>query len=171
MDRGDKAISSSRKGLNVPGARCGIAQNLPNLIYRRIQAMVEIDEGVGGPKFLPQVIPRDDFTSPLQQNREHLPGLALQTQFHAILAQFSGVKVKFEDAEPDEGVVTWHFRRSVASAGAVSRNVGTCFPSENKRDAFVCGRVKMIPCLPWARTVRRSTIGMRRTHPRQQVYC
>jgi hypothetical protein len=47
--------------------------------------VVEVHEGVGGPKFLAQFLASDDVAGALEQERENLERLLLQTELPAVL--------------------------------------------------------------------------------------
>ena len=71
--------------------------------------MVEIHEGVGGPKFLAQFLARDHIAGALQQQGQHLERLLLQAKLRAVLAQFARGEVELEDSKPRDsaGVIAW----------------------------------------------------------------
>ncbi len=71
--------------------------------------MVEIDEGVGGPEFLAQIIASDHVASALQEQGEHLERLILQAELGAVLAQLAGGEVELEDAKAGDsaGAIAW----------------------------------------------------------------
>ena len=99
INRSDKAVSTAGQRFDKTRARCGIAQRLPNLVDRRIQAVVEIDKGVGRPDLLPQIVAGDHPSGIFKQRGQDLERLFLQPDSGAILAQFAGRQVDFEDAE------------------------------------------------------------------------
>jgi hypothetical protein len=71
--------------------------------------MVKVNEGVRGPESLLQFFARDYFSGALQQQRQHLKGLALQTEFYAVLAQLARAQVELEHSKPRESaLVLWH---------------------------------------------------------------
>jgi hypothetical protein len=61
--------------------------------------MVEIDECVRWPEFLPKLFPRDNLSMALQEEDQDLKRLVLQSQPHASLAQFAAAGVGLEHAE------------------------------------------------------------------------
>ena len=63
--------------------------------------MIEIDEGVCGPKGSLQFVPGNDLSRSLQQCFENLKRLLLQSDSQPVLAQFSGPKIDLEDAKAD----------------------------------------------------------------------
>jgi len=61
--------------------------------------VIEIDKSVGGPDFLLQLFPRDHLARIFQQNLKNLQGLLLKLDLDALLAQFPGAQVHFENTE------------------------------------------------------------------------
>src|SRR6267378_4322373 len=85
--RRDKAVSAAGESLDEARIGRGIAERLANLVYGGIQAVIEIDERIGGPDFLPQVVACNHASGIFQQNAEDLKGLLLQTQASAVFAE------------------------------------------------------------------------------------
>ena len=96
---GDEAVSAAGEGFDVTGAGSGISQGFAHLVNGSVEAVVEVDEGVGGPELLLQLFARDDVSGMIEEQSEHLEGLALQAQLDATLAQFSRAEVELEDSE------------------------------------------------------------------------
>ena len=61
--------------------------------------MVEIDEGVGWPEMLAQLLARDHLASVLEEQNQNACRLLAQFDDGAIATQFSTGGVQFEDAE------------------------------------------------------------------------
>ena len=61
--------------------------------------MVEIDKSVGRPDFRPKFLAGYKLSGTLQQCRQHLQGLALQTKFRAPFAQFARAGVQFKTSK------------------------------------------------------------------------
>jgi hypothetical protein len=71
--------------------------------------VVEVNERIGGPKLLLQLFARDDFAGTLQQQRQHLKRLPLQTQLHAVLAQLARAQIELEHTKPrDSALILRH---------------------------------------------------------------
>ncbi len=85
-DRRDEAISASRQRLDKSGVIGGISQRFAQLVDRRVQTVVEIDEGIGGPVLITQFFASDHFARPLQEDGEDVKGLLLKLDPHALLA-------------------------------------------------------------------------------------
>src|SRR6185295_915419 len=75
-----------------------------NLVDRFVEAVVEIDEGVGAPELLPDFVTGDRFAAPLDEQRQHLKRLCLKSDPGSAFPQFAASKVHFEDAETDAAV-------------------------------------------------------------------
>ena len=98
-NRGDEPISASRQCLNKSRVIGRISQRLPQLVDRRVQTVVEINEGIGRPVLGAKVFAIHHFTGPLQQDREDMKGLFLQLDPHALLAQLSLAHVHLKHSE------------------------------------------------------------------------
>lgn len=101
VDWADKAISSPVQGLDKPGVVGIISQRLTQLLYRGVQAQVEIDERVLRPKALPQFFPSDDLIGAFQQHDQNLKRLVRELDPYAGLAQLACLQIELEKAEPD----------------------------------------------------------------------
>ena len=52
MNFRNEAVAAAGQGFDVAGAGGGIAEGLANFVDGGVEAVVEVDEGVGGPKLL-----------------------------------------------------------------------------------------------------------------------
>src|SRR5258707_8600476 len=95
----DKAITLLRDGFDVKRLVGRVAQGRAELHDSRIHAVVEIDEGVGWPEMLAQLLARDHLPRALEQQEQNARRLFAQLDDGAIAAQFSTQGVQFEDAE------------------------------------------------------------------------
>ncbi len=88
----------------VPLARVigGISQRLPQLIDRRVEAVVKVDEGIGRPILIAQLFACDYFARSLQQNSEYVEWLFLELDPDAPLAQLPGAQVHFERSKSQD---------------------------------------------------------------------
>ena len=101
MHRRDEPVSAFRQGLDILRILRGVAERLADLINRRAQAVVEVDDRFRAPDLLLQFLPGDDFSGVAEQDGEQLERLALQLDADAALPQFTGPQVGFEHAKPD----------------------------------------------------------------------
>ena len=76
------------KGLNKPRFFGRIAQGIAQLTDCYVQAMIEIHEGIIGPKFFSQLFPRDHLAWAFDQQRQHLTRLILQLDPLALFVEF-----------------------------------------------------------------------------------
>src|SRR5579863_4403702 len=102
LDWGDEAVSAAGEGFDIAGARSGIPESFADLVYGGVEAVIEIDEGIGGPEFLADFFAGDDVAWALEEQGQDLKGLVLQAELRPVLAQLAGGQVKFEDAEADD---------------------------------------------------------------------
>ena len=120
MDRSDKAVSAAGDCLDKTRAGGGISEGLADLVDGGVQAVIEVDESVGGPELLLQLLAGDDLAGAVEQESQDLERLSLEAEPHAILAQFPGGEIELEDSEAgDSGMVGWdcHGRRASVAPG------------------------------------------------------
>jgi hypothetical protein len=79
FDRRDEAIAAARQGLDEAGIIGRVAEGVTQAVHRRIQSVVEIHEGVGGPEVLPQFVARDQIAGTRKQVGQDVERLATQT--------------------------------------------------------------------------------------------
>ena len=82
----------------------GVAEYLAKARNRIVQAMIEIDKGVGGPNLRSQLLASDYFARVLQQSDQNLKGLFLQSDLRSVSAQFTCSQVQFEHTEPSRRI-------------------------------------------------------------------
>jgi hypothetical protein len=75
-------------------------QRPAHLSDRSVQAAVEIDKRVGGPKRPPQFLPRHDLARMFEQHRQDLKRLLVKLDSAAVPVQLTGTQIGFEDSEP-----------------------------------------------------------------------
>jgi hypothetical protein len=88
-DGSDKAITLFRDGFDVERLLGRATQGLAELHDSRIQAVIEVDEGIGRPEMLAQLLARDHLPGVLQQQEQNARRLFPQLDESAIAAQFS----------------------------------------------------------------------------------
>ncbi len=78
----------------------GIDQRAAQLLYSVVDAVVELDNRVVGPKSLANFVASDDLAVGLDQDAQDLQGLVGEKQDGAvILAQFPRAQVNLKDSE------------------------------------------------------------------------
>src|SRR5215470_4689134 len=99
LQRTDKAISPAWQGFNKTGTAGVFAEGFPQPGDGVVQAVIEVDESVGGPQPVAQLIPGDDLAGLFQKNHQYLKRKALNRELDATFAQFRGAEVQFKHAE------------------------------------------------------------------------
>jgi hypothetical protein len=74
---------------------------LANLLDCCVYALVKLDESIRRPERLLQFLSRHNLTGALNQESKHLKGLFLELHPAAVLAQFTGSEIRFEQPETD----------------------------------------------------------------------
>ena len=85
----DEAIALPGDGLDIERLVGRVAQGLAELHDRSIQAVIEVDEGVGWPEVLAQLLARDHLPGVFKQQEQNARRLFAQLDESAIAAQFS----------------------------------------------------------------------------------
>ncbi len=96
----DEAVPPSGQRFDVSRCLRRVSQHLANPGDRVVQAVVEIHERIRGPQPGPDLFAGDEVAGRLQQQRQHLNGLPLQTQLHAAFAQFPRMQIELKRIEP-----------------------------------------------------------------------
>src|ERR1700730_343951 len=96
LDWRNEPVPTTMKRFNKPWIVGLVAERLAQLLYRAIQAVIEVNECVGRPKSLTQFFPVYDLSGTLQQDHQYLKGLFLQPDPQPALAQFAFPEVNFE---------------------------------------------------------------------------
>src|SRR5712692_7873593 len=78
---------------------CRIAQSVTQPLDCRVQAHVEVHEGIRRPELLLEFFSRDDLTRMLQQQRQDVKRLVLKLDLQAVLAQLARTQIELECAE------------------------------------------------------------------------
>src|SRR5579884_3405628 len=99
LDRCNETVASARLGFDETRVRGGVAQRFAQLVDSSIQAVVEIDEGIGGPEAVAEVFAGDDIARALEQDNQYLERLFLELDFAAIAKEFARADIGFEDSE------------------------------------------------------------------------
>src|SRR5262249_13788103 len=103
VDWCDEPVATARNRLDESRIVGGIAKRLAQLVYGGVQAVVVVDEGVGGPPALAQIFAAYQFPGALEQVQQKLERLAGQARaVVSVLAQLAGAAVKLVDAEAEQ---------------------------------------------------------------------
>jgi hypothetical protein len=68
----DEAIPLAPHGLNKGRTLGGVAESIPQFADRGIQSFIELDEGIGWPELLSQLVAGHQLSGVLQQDPEDL---------------------------------------------------------------------------------------------------
>jgi hypothetical protein len=80
----------ARQGLDELRILRRISQGLAQFLDGMVQAVVELDEGVGGPEPGSQVFSRDNFARTLDQCAEYFEGLRRKRDLLTVIVEFAG---------------------------------------------------------------------------------
>ena len=72
---------------------------MPQLPNRRVQPVIEVDEGVGWPQALTHGLACDHFARPLEEQYQELKRLVLQPELDPGPAELTAFEVELERAE------------------------------------------------------------------------
>ncbi len=98
--RRQKAVSAPMQRLNIARRFGGISERRTQFRHGFVEAAIEVDERVGGPKLLTQLFPGYELARTLQQQREDLERLFLEFDSDAVLAELGGTKIRLINAKP-----------------------------------------------------------------------
>jgi len=92
-------VSMAGDRFDVSRALRRISKSETQLGHCFIEAAVKINESMGWPEPLPELVSRYHLTGMVQEKAENLEGLFLKLDPNAALAKFSRPDVQFENAE------------------------------------------------------------------------
>ena len=122
-----------------------VAERGAQALDRRIQAVLEIDEGPGGPQTLAQLFARHHLARPFEHHREYLKRLILKPDADAALPQLARAQIDFEG--PNR--LTFDGRCSSGSIGTRSlpalRRVRTISPKCERRITLAVQQISASP--------------------------
>jgi hypothetical protein len=73
--RSDESVAASGQGLHEPRHIGRVPERVAQPANRGIQAVLEIDERLGRPESLPQLVARHELAGTIEKGRENLKGL------------------------------------------------------------------------------------------------
>jgi hypothetical protein len=100
----EKPVPTAGKSFNKPGIFRGIAQGVAEAFDGSIEAVIEINEGIGWPEFGAEFFAGNKFTGPGQEKRQDLERLFLQPDFGAVPAKFPDAEVSLKYPKGNEAV-------------------------------------------------------------------
>src|SRR5208283_4121068 len=95
-----KPVPPAGKCLNESRGLGRVAQHFPQSSNGIVKTVVEVHKRIDRPDLGAKVLASHEVTGALQQDLEHLQGLALQAEFHAVFAKLAGADIEFKGAEP-----------------------------------------------------------------------
>ena len=95
----DKTISAAGQSFNEAGIAGRVAQRFSDLVHRRVQAVIEVNEGVSRPELFAEFLASHDSAGAFQQNSEHCERLFLDSEACAVLAKFARDQVRLKHTE------------------------------------------------------------------------
>jgi len=75
---GQEAVAAAGDGFDEAWVVSRVAESLANLVDGFIEAVIEVDERIGGPEAPLQFLPGDDLAAVLEEHGENLKGLLLE---------------------------------------------------------------------------------------------
>jgi hypothetical protein len=112
--RSDEAVAALGDGLDVNGRVGDVAQGVAQFHHRGVKAVVEVDEGIGGPEYPAEIFAADEFAAVLEEIDKHPERLLADTDGNAVAPQLEIASINFKDTEtPDlRGILLDCQRRS-----------------------------------------------------------
>src|SRR6202007_2676832 len=78
LDLRNEAITTARDGLDKTRRLCRVAERFPEPLDSVVDAVIEIDERIGGPDLGTQLFSRHDLAGTLSEKLQNLEGLVLK---------------------------------------------------------------------------------------------
>jgi hypothetical protein len=124
-------VATARHSLYKRGILSGISQGIAQAPDRGIQAVVEVDIGIGRPEAVAQFLPSNDLAGAVQKFGEYLKRLLLQLDLGPIPAELSCVQIEFKNSEPtgrrgSVAVCAPHSRQVQHSDGSIPHIIPLC---------------------------------------------
>ena len=110
VDWPDETVSQPGQSLDPMRRLRRIAQNSADPFYRVVQAVIKIDESVGGPEFGVELLAGNYIARPFDQHSQDLKRLARKPKPNTILPQLPGSEVQLERTKAVDGGTLCRFR-------------------------------------------------------------
>src|SRR5947209_19926035 len=98
----DEAVTSTRQRFDESRLLSRFTEGLAQFLNGRVQAVIEIDKSVGGPKTFAQLFAGNYVSRAFQQNGQDLARLCLEADLVPRFVQFAGAKVQPEAIEDQD---------------------------------------------------------------------
>ena len=99
----DESVAAAGQRLDEPRHIGRVPERISQPANRGIQAVLEVDECLGRPQSLPQLLAGNELAGTIQQRLEHLKRLFGKTDPDAALPQLAGPQIQLERAKADDG--------------------------------------------------------------------
>lgn len=96
VKRHQETVAAAREGFDETGVVGRIAQGLAQLVDGLVQAVIEIDERVGGPEPITQFFASDDLAGIFKQHCQNLYRLLLNLDLDAFFTKFSRAQIQLK---------------------------------------------------------------------------
>ena len=99
FERADEAVAEAGEGLDEARLRRVVAEDGPEPLHHRVDAVLEVDRRPVRPQPLPDVLAGDDVAGPIEHQRQQLERLLLQADGIAAAAHLAQAHVDLDAAE------------------------------------------------------------------------
>lgn len=106
-DRSNEPVASAGHGFDESGIVGFFAEGTSQFSDGGVQSVVELDEGVGGPKSLTNLFSGNQFAGALEQHGEDLERLFLQPDSQSVFGQDELFKINFKPSKFNHVVLWW----------------------------------------------------------------
>jgi hypothetical protein len=96
---GDETVAAARQGFDETRVLMRIAESAAERLDRCIHAMLEIDEGVGGPEAGLQLFSGEQLAGLFEKQGENLEGTAGEMDLRTVFAQLAGTEINLVGVE------------------------------------------------------------------------
>jgi hypothetical protein len=98
-----ETIAMPRNRLYESGILSGIPKRIPQASNRCVEAILEVNEGIGTPESRPEFLSTDNLAAMLHQFKQNVVRLLLDFNLDALSAELASSGVQFKDPEPIYG--------------------------------------------------------------------
>src|ERR1700730_614138 len=116
----NEAVTATSKSFDEDGILGRVAEGISEAFHGSVEAVIEVDEGIGGPEPGSEFLAGNDLAGPLQEHGQERKGLFLKLDFVAILAELGGAQIGLEQAETNDGVRGEPLHCRLCNLGALS---------------------------------------------------
>ena len=95
----DEAVAPPRQGLDIDRLFRRFTQCVAQSFDSRIDAVIELDDGVVRPEPLPDVLAQHHLARVIEQHEQDLEGLVLKANADSVFAQFGRSNVQLEGSK------------------------------------------------------------------------